>query len=244
MGGVLIKLGQFLSARVDILPPEVTNELAGLQDEVPPAPFEAVAAEVEESLGQPLDELFTHFERKPLGAASLAQVHAARLPTGEEVVVKVLRPGIDVLVATDLAAFSRAVRWLKLSSSVRQRVDVSWIEREFAAVTRRELDLVTEGRSAERFAEDFAQDPGVVVPRVYWSHTGPRALTLDNVAAVKISDLAALDREGVDRREVARRVYGLYMRQFFITHFVHADPHPGNLFVRPLARPEPAGGGG
>lgn len=238
LGGVLIKLGQFLSARVDILPPEVTGELAGLQDEVPPAPFERVAAEVEGSLGQPLDVLFDRFEREPLGAASLAQVHAARLPTGEEVVVKVLRPGVDRLVATDLAAFSRAMRWLKLSRAVRQRVDVSWVEREFSTVTRRELDLVTEGRSAERFAGDFAHDAGVVVPKVYWSHSGARALTLDNVAAVKVSDLAGLDREGVDRRELARRLYGLYMRQFFVTHFVHADPHPGNIFVRPVERPE------
>jgi len=237
LGGVLIKLGQFLSTRVDILPREITHELSGLQDRVPPAPLEHIVNQIESSLESPLDELFTSFDTTALGAASLAQTHAALLANGEEVVVKVLRPGIEVLVETDLAAFAHALRWLRLSRTIRRRVDVVWIEREFSAVTRRELDLIAEGQAAERFAADFADDPHILVPRVHWSHTASRALTMENVSRIKINDLEAIEDAGIDRTEVARRLYGAYMRQFFVTHFVHADPHPGNLFVWP--RPEP-----
>jgi len=238
LGGVLIKLGQFLSTRVDVLPREITHELSGLQDRVPPAPVERIVDQIESSLERPIAELFTSFDTTALGAASLAQAHAAVLDTGEEVVVKVLRPGIEVLVETDLAAFAHALRWLRLSRTIRRRVDVVWIEREFAAVTRRELDLVAEGHAAERFAADFADDPNILVPQVHWSHSASRALTMENVSRIKITDLEAIDRAGIDRAEVARTLYGAYMRQFFVTHFVHADPHPGNLFVWPGRRPD------
>lgn len=250
MGGVLIKLGQFLSIRVDILPPEVTRQLAGLQDEVPPAPFAAIAAEVAADLGRPLAEVFSSFEDRPLGSASLAQVHAARLvavprPTAggpgaaddaapRDVVVKVLRPGIDRIVETDLAAIRLAVRLLKPWKRIRRRVDLDRLAEEVAVTTRAELDLIAEGRNAERFAADFAGDPAVRVPRVYWSTTGRRTLTLENVAFLKIGDGAALAAAGISRPEVAKVLYRTYMRQLFVHDFVHADPHPGNLFVRPL----------
>lgn len=244
LGGVLIKLGQFLSARVDVLPAAITQELATLQDEVPAVPFAVLRRAVEERLGRPLEELFSSFEETPLGAASLAQVHAARLPNGEEVAVKVLRPGIEQVVETDLAALSRSLRWLKLASAIRRRVDVEWLLREFATVTRRELDLEREAGNAERFARDFADEPGVYVPRVYRSHSCRTVLTLENVTAIKVTDLEALAAAGVSPARVAKQLYGIYMRQFFLTHFVHADPHPGNLFVRPLAQPaEPRPGG-
>ena len=245
LGGVLIKLGQFLSIRVDLLPPEVTGELAGLQDEVPPAPLDEVLAQVEDDFGRPLAELFVRFEPEPLGAASLAQVHAARLAgedagegagpeAGEEVVVKVLRPGIDVLVETDLAALGLAVRWLKPWKRLRRRVDLDRLASEVAATTRAELDMAAEGRNAERFARDFADDPQVRVPRVFWPWSAARTLTLENVAFVKIADHAAIEAAGVSRAEVARKLYRTYMRQIFVHDFVHADPHPGNLFVEPL----------
>jgi len=234
MGGVLIKLGQFLSVRVDLLPPEVIRELAGLQDEVPPEPLADIVRQVEEDFGRPLAEVFARFDPEPVGAASLAQVHRARLASGEEVVVKVLRPGIGVLVETDLAAARLATRLLKFSRRVRRRVDLDRVAAEFSATTRRELDLTGEGKNAERFAADFAGDARVCVPRVYWEHTARRTLTLEDVGYLKISDLAALDRAGIDRSEVARTLYRVYMKQIFVHHFVHADPHPGNLFVKPL----------
>ena len=256
MGGVLIKLGQFLSIRVDILPPEITRELAGLQDEVPPAPFAPIAEQVAADLGRPLAEIFESFEETPVGSASLAQVHAARLaaPAGgpwddgawedgaagdgapplRDVVVKVLRPGIDRIVETDLAAIRLAIRLLRPWKRLRRRVDLDRLAEEIAATTRAELDLAAEGRNAERFAADFAGDPAVRVPRVVWRTSGRRTLTLENVAFLKIADHAALDRAGISRAEVAKSLYRTYMRQIFVHDFVHADPHPGNLFVRPL----------
>lgn len=257
MGGVLIKLGQFLSIRVDVLPPEVTRELAGLQDEVPPEPYERVVAQVEEDFDRPLGELFERFDREPMGAASLAQVHAARLPataleeddagSDPEVVVKVLRPGIDVLVETDLKALRLAVRWLRPWKRLRRRVDLERLADEVTTTTRAELDLPAEGRNAERFAHDFRHDAGVRIPAVHWRRTAGRTLTLENVAHVKIGDAAALEAAGVARSDVAKKLYRTYMEQIFVHHFVHADPHPGNLFVRPLepgdAPPDFAGEG-
>jgi predicted unusual protein kinase regulating ubiquinone biosynthesis (AarF/ABC1/UbiB family) len=248
MGGVLIKLGQFLSIRVDVLPPEVLRELAGLQDEVPPEPLAEVVAQVEEDFGRTLAELFSHFEPVPLGAASLAQVHAARLPperpgeAGEAVVVKVLRPGIGRLVETDLKALRLAVRWLWPWKRLRRHVDLKRLAEEVTTTTRAELDMPAEGRNAERFAHDFANDPRVRIPRVYWQRTSARTLTLENVAFVKIGDHAALAAAGVSLPEVAKRLYQAYMKQVFVHNFVHADPHPGNLFVRPLPASDPAGG--
>jgi len=238
MGGVLIKLGQFLSTRVDVLPIEVARELADLQDEVPPAPLKAVIALVEEDFGRPLERIFQWFAPTPIAAASLAQTHRATLMDGRDVVVKVQRPGIDVLVRTDLAAISVAIRWLKYYPRVSKRVNLDWLAEEFTTVTTRELDFIAEGKSAERFAADFSDDPAVCVPEIYWDYSTGRVLTMENVAYIRIADLDGIAAAGVSRAEVARKLYNIYMRQIFITHFVHADPHPGNLFVRPLPRPE------
>ncbi len=234
MGGVLIKLGQFLSTRVDILPPEITSELSGLQDEVPPERFADIVRQIEADFGRPLAAVFAWLGPEPVGAASLAQVHPARLPTGEEVVVKVLRPGIDVLVETDLAAVRLAARLLRFSKTIRRRVDLGRLGAEITNTTLAELDLVAEGHNAERFAENFAGDPRVYLPKVFWAWSAGRTLTLENVGWIKIADLAALDRAGIRRPEVARVLYRIYLQQIFEHSFVHADPHPGNLFVRPL----------
>jgi predicted unusual protein kinase regulating ubiquinone biosynthesis (AarF/ABC1/UbiB family) len=234
MGGVLIKLGQFLSTRVDILPFEITRELAGLQDEVPPEPFADIALQLQEDFGRPLSEIFSWIAPETIGAASLAQVHRARLPAGEEAVVKVLRPGIDVLVETDLAAARLALRLLSFSKTIRRRVDLRRLGMEITETTRAELDLEAEGRNAERFAANFAGDSRVYLPKVLWERTARRTLTLEDVGWIKIADLDALDRAGIRRSEVARDLYRIYLRQIFEHYFVHADPHPGNLFVRPL----------
>jgi predicted unusual protein kinase regulating ubiquinone biosynthesis (AarF/ABC1/UbiB family) len=234
MGGVLIKIGQFLSTRVDLLPTAVTRELAGLQDEVPPESFAAIVSQIEEDFGQPVGEVFSWMSPAAVGAASLAQVHAARLPGGEPVVVKVLRPGIEVLVETDLAAARLALRLLKFWSKVRLRVDLDRVGEEITETTRCELDLAAEGRNAERFAQDFAQDRRVRIPKVFWQQSARRTLTLENVAYLKISDVAAIEAAGIRRSEVARDLYRIYMQQIFVHHFVHSDPHPGNLFICPL----------
>lgn len=234
MGGVLIKLGQFLSTRVDILPPEITQELSGLQDEVPPERFEDVARQIEEDFGRPLGQVFPWMDTVPLGAASLAQAHLARLPDGQEVVVKVLRPGIDVVVETDLAAARLALRLLRFSKTIRRRVNLQRLGTEITDTTRAELDLTAEGKNAERFAANFEKDSRVYLPKVYWDWSARRTLTLENVGWIKIGDLAAVDAAGISRPEVARVLYRVYLLQIFEHSFVHADPHPGNLFLRPL----------
>lgn len=238
MGGVLIKLGQFLSVRVDILPQEVTRELAGLRDEIPAENIDKIVAQIEEDFGRPLPELFEWFAPEPLGAASLGQAHLARLAADHsEVVVKVLRPGIDVLVETDLAAIALALRWLKYYKRVSSRVDLEWLAEEFSTVTREELDFVAEGKNAERFAQDFADDPGVYIPKVYWDYSAARTLTLENVGYINIADLAGMEAAGISPNKVAKKFYNVYMQQVFVTNFVHADPHPGNVFVKPLPVP-------
>ena len=233
-GGVWIKLGQYLSTRVDILPTAVVRELRGLQDEVPAAPFAEILAAIEAEFRRPLPQVYATFMEKPLGAASFAQVHEAQLPSGQPVVVKVLRPGIEAMVEVDLRALGRALSWLRLWPAITRRVDLAWLEQEFAATTRRELDLLAEGEHARRFAENFKDDPGVHIPEIYWEFSTRRALTEENVAYIKITDTARLRAAGIDPREVASRLYRIYMQQIFVHNFVHADPHPGNLFVRPL----------
>ncbi len=235
-GGVLIKLGQFLSIRVDILPPEVTAELRGLQDEVPAESLADVRAVIEGEFRRPVEEVFTWLAPTPQAAASLAQVHLARLLDGEEVVIKVQRPRIEMLVETDLAALRLATNWLKLYRPITRHADLDRLYDEFARTTRAELDFVAEGRNADHFADNFANDPGIYIADVFWEYTTRRVLTLENVASIKIDDLAAIEAAGVSRSEVARRLYDTYLEQIFVHSFVHADPHPGNLFIHPLPR--------
>ena len=234
MGGVLIKLGQFLSTRVDILPFEITAELAGLQDEVPPETASAITAQIEMDFGCPTAEIFEWFSPEPLGAASLAQVHEVRTHAGETLVVKVLRPGIHKLVETDLAALALATRWLSIYRPLEKRVNLQCLTDEFAAVTRKELDLNAEAHHIERFSETFKDDPTVYIPTVYWPYCAGRTLALENVEHIKIADTAAIAAAGISTARVADTLYDIYMKQVFETHFVHVDPHPGNLFVMPL----------
>ncbi len=239
-GGVLIKLGQFLSIRVDILPPEVTAELKGLQDEVPAEDPDDIQAVIAGEFKRPAGEVFQWFSPEPLAAASLAQVHLACLADDCQVVVKVQRPRIELLVETDLAALRLAVNWLKWYPPVSRRVDLDLLYDEFARTTRAELDFTAEGRNADRFATDFTHDPGIYIADVFWQYTTRRVLTLENVASIKIGDVAAIEAAGISRAQVARKLYDTYLEQIFVHHFVHADPHPGNLFVHPLPRPADA----
>jgi predicted unusual protein kinase regulating ubiquinone biosynthesis (AarF/ABC1/UbiB family) len=234
LGGVLIKLGQFLSVRVDVLPNVVTSELAGLQDKVPPETLARIREVVEAEFGQPIDRVFPWFAPQPEAAASLAQVHRARLLTGDEVVVKVQRHRIEEIVETDLRAIRTATRWLKRYRTIGRRVDLDRLYREFSATTRKELDFIAEAENAERFALNFAEDPGVRIPRVYSESSTRRVLIMENVASIKIADFEAIEATGISRQEVARRLFDTYLKQVFVDDFVHADPHPGNLFVQPL----------
>ena len=237
MGGVMIKLGQFLSSRVDVLPIEVTQELQGLQDEVPPADNEQVFALLREQLGD-LNRRFVHIERQPLAAASLGQVYRARLrPAGAaevaRVVVKVQRPGIEDLVRTDLAALRVVARWVMRYKPIRKRANVPALMEEFARTLWQELDYRAEADNAEEFAAIHADNPRILIPRIYREHSTDRVVVLEDVEALKIGDTAALAAAGIDTKDVADLLLEAYFKQIFVAEFFHADPHPGNLFIRP-----------
>jgi predicted unusual protein kinase regulating ubiquinone biosynthesis (AarF/ABC1/UbiB family) len=233
MGGVLIKAGQFLSVRVDVLPSAVTDELSGLQDEVPPESLSDIQAVIESEYGRPIEQVFGWLAPQPEAAASLAQVHRARLLTGEEVVVKVQRPRIETLVETDLSTLQTAIGWLKRYGPIARRVNLDRLYEEFSQTTRRELDFRAEGENVEHFARDFQGDEGVRVPHVYVESSTRRVLVMENVASIKIDDFHAMEAAGIDRKAVSRRLFDTYLKQLFVHNFVHADPHPGNLFVQP-----------
>lgn len=241
MGGVLIKVGQFLSARVDMLPPEVTEELSGLQDKVPPEDFQDIRHLAEAELGGVLQEHFATFEEEPLASASLGQVHRAELRstgkgegTPRQVVVKVQRPEIEALINTDLSALRTVIQWLKRYPPIRRRADLPALLDEFSRILYEEIDYLAEGRNAETFHDLYKDNPGVKVPEVIWTHTTKRVLTLEDVYAIKITDYQAITEAGVDRTKVAGRLFDTYLEQIFEFEFFHADPHPGNLFVIPV----------
>ncbi|MEO6115585.1 MAG: AarF/UbiB family protein, partial [Pseudolysinimonas sp.] len=247
LGGLMIKVGQFLSSRLDVLPPEITSELEGLQDEVAAEPFDRIRAQAEAELGMPLELAYAEFEPVPIAAASLGQAHSARLTPAiaadagfEHVVVKVQRPGIEKLVEVDLAALRRIARWLSRIKLVSSRVDTPALVEEFAATSLEEVDYLHEAANAERFAADFASDLAVSTPVVVWERTSLRVLTLSDVTAIKITDVGGLRAAGIDPKAVAQALARATFQQIFVAGFFHADPHPGNIFVTPAASSDPA----
>ena len=243
MGGVMIKVGQFLSSRLDVLPPEVTEELSGLQDEVPPEDFAAIRRLAESELGAPLEQLFERFEPDPLAAASLGQVHRARLRPDaaegfQDVVVKIQRPFIDQLIEVDFSALHRVAGWLMRYRPIRKRVNVPALVKELEDTVHQEIDYLAEAANAETFRKNFAERKRIHVPRVVHSRTTKKVLTLENVYAIKITDYEAIAAAGIDRATVARVLLDTYLKQIFEDGFFHADPHPGNLFVTPVPATE------
>ncbi|MEJ5345023.1 MAG: AarF/UbiB family protein [Chloroflexus sp.] len=232
LGGMQIKLGQFLSSRADIIPDVVRRELTGLQDEVPPAPAGHVLEVILEELGAPPSEIFRSFETDCVAAASLGQVHYAVLHDGREVAVKVQRPWIDKIIEVDLSAVTWVVRLIKNYPPIRRRADLEALLAKFARVLVQELDYVQEARSAATFRQNFANHPGIYIPEPIFELTTRRVLVMERISGIKITDLHTLDQLGVSRAELAARLNNCYLKQFFIDGFFHADPHPGNLFVR------------
>ncbi|CAN7334231.1 AarF/UbiB family protein [Pseudarthrobacter oxydans] len=242
LGGLMIKVGQFLSSRLDILPPEITKELEGLQDEVPPVPFPSIRALAEEELGAPLEQVFAFVEESPIAAASLGQAHRARLHSTDvadtgftDVVLKVQRPGIDAIVDVDLAALRKVGSWLSRIRLVSSRANMPALVEEFAQTSFEEIDYLHEAANSERFAVDFSGDGRVSVPGVAWERCTRRVLTLEDVTAIKITEAGALRAAGIDPAEVAPVFASVMFDQMFTNGFFHADPHPGNIFVTPVA---------
>lgn len=245
LGGLMIKVGQFMSSRLDVLPPEITAELEGLQDEVPPVPFEAIRVLAEAELGASLDTLFASVDQTPIAAASLGQAHRAWLRPDDAadtglgaVVLKVQRPGIDEIVEVDLAALRKVGRWLSHVRLVSDRADAPALVEEFAKTSREEIDYLNEAANLERFAADFANDSRVSTPVVVWERTTRQVLTLEDVTAIKITDSQGLLAAGIDPSEVAPVFAEIMFKQLFSNGFFHADPHPGNIFITP--NPEPS----
>jgi predicted unusual protein kinase regulating ubiquinone biosynthesis (AarF/ABC1/UbiB family) len=238
MGGVMIKVGQFLSTRVDVLPEEITQELANLQDEVAPESIDEIKRVAEAELRSTISDSYLLFDPVPMAAASLGQVHRAKLHRAQEriqdVVVKIQRPNIQNIIATDLAALQTVGRWISRYPPISERADVPALLKEFSKITFEEIDYLAEGKNAETFISNFSNRPGVRVPKVIWSHTTKRVLTLENVQAIKITDYTSISNAGIDRKDVAQRLFETYLQQVFEDGFFHADPHPGNLFVEPL----------
>ncbi len=234
LGGVMIKLGQFFASRVDILPREIIEELASLQDEVPAESFDAVRAALERELNRPIGEIFSSINPTPTAAASLGQVHHVVLQSGEKAIVKVQRPGIEPLVAVDLQALRTAVNLVKRYGPIRRRVDVNALYDEFSRTLYQELDYLAEGRNIERFATDFKDWEAIRIPYLHWELTTRRVLVMEDIGAIKVSDVRAFQAQGVLASEVALALYDFYLQQVFVNGFFHADPHPGNMFVEPL----------
>lgn len=249
LGGLMVKVGQFLSSRVDVLPQEITQELVGLQDEVAPEPFEKIRKAIERELEMPIETAFEAFNPDPIAAASLGQAYRAKLSSGlaadleiDDVIVKVLRPGIEEIVDVDLRALRKVGHWLSRVKLVSKRTDAPALVEEFAEITLQEVNYLKEAENLERFAGDFASDPRVSTPDVIWERSARRVLTLRDVSAVKITDVDALDAAGIDPNAVAAELARVTFEQFFVTGFFHADPHPGNIFVTPRQGESEAGG--
>ncbi|MGA7298113.1 MAG: ubiquinone biosynthesis regulatory protein kinase UbiB, partial [Rhodanobacteraceae bacterium] len=239
LGPIFVKAGQILSTRRDLVPADIADELALLQDQVPPFPGDQAIARVEDALGASIDKLFMAFDPEPLASASVAQVHAATLPDGAEVVVKVLRPGIARLIRRDvelLQSLGRlAERWHPAADKIRPMDVVAEIEKTLE----HELDLQREGANASLLRRNFDRSPDMYVPDVYWSHSKKGVLTLERVYGLSVDDIEALDAAGIDRKRLAAKGVRLFYEQVFRDNFFHADAHPGNIWVDPESVADP-----
>ncbi len=233
LGPTFIKIGQALSTRADLIPWEYIEEFGQLQDRVPPFSSDLAIAVIEQELGKPISVLFAEFNPTPLAAASLGQVHKARLHTGEDVVIKVQRPGLARLFNLDFEILHHLVRWLnRLLKDVR-KFNLEAIYREFFELLYLEIDYIHEGKNAERFRQNFQSYQRVAVPQVYWQYTTSKILTLEYLPGIKIDNRPALEASQIDTQEVIQLGITCYLKQLLEDGFFQSDPHPGNMAVSP-----------
>jgi ubiquinone biosynthesis protein len=233
LGPTFVKFGQLLSTRPDVVPPDIIVELRGLQDDVRPFPFERVEEVVESELGLSIERAFLSFDPVPIAAASIGQVHRATLPNGKAVAVKVQRPGAPRQIEADLSLLYQAARIAKERIRALDFIDTRGVVDEFARSIRAELDYRSEGRNADRFRRHWAGDPHVQIPRVYWSYSRARVLTLEYLEGVQVSDLDGDAYTIAERRRLAYRMSETWMTMIFRHGFFHGDPHPANILVLP-----------
>ncbi|MBX0329032.1 AarF/ABC1/UbiB kinase family protein [Oscillochloris sp. ZM17-4] len=233
LGPTFVKLGQALSTRPDLVPAEFVHELGKLQDTVPSFPSHIAIATIEESLGRPISDLFASFDRTPLAAASLGQVHTATLHSGDLVVVKVQRPDIAGRINTDLAILADLAALAEERFTLGSQYRLVELVREFTMTLRAELDYRREGRNADRFRQLFAGAPEVYIPKIYWEYSDSLVLTSERLFGVKINDPSALADAGIDKALLARSSMQVILEEIFSFGFFHSDPHPGNFFALP-----------
>ena len=233
LGPTFIKVGQLFSTRADLFPSEYVEELSKLQDRVPAFSYEQVEAIIQQDLGKTIPELYRSFDPIPLAAASLGQVHKAQLHSGEEVVVKVQRPGLVKLFTIDLEILKGITRYFQNHPNWGRGRDWMGIYEECCRILWEEIEYLNEGRNADTFRRNFRNEDWVKVPRVYWRYTSPRVLTLEYLPGIKISHYEAIEAAGLDRKDLARKGAQAYLHQLLNNGFFHADPHPGNIAVSP-----------
>jgi ubiquinone biosynthesis protein len=231
LGPTFVKFGQLLSMRPDVLPPDIIAELRGLQDDVSPFPFEQAEEVLVAELGQPVERVFRDFDPVPMAAASIGQVHRATLPNGRDVVVKVQRPGAQRQIEADLNLMYQAARLARERVRALDFIDAEALVDEFARSIRQELDYRLEARNAETFRKNFAGHPHVRIPRVYWSYTRPRVLTLEFLDGTQLADLELLGWTPEQRRRLAEVLTEAWMTMIFRHGFFHGDPHPANVLI-------------
>lgn len=232
LGPTFIKFGQLLSTRPDLVPPAYVEELRHLQDRVPPVPWSAIGVSLEMELGGPTGQFFSTIDPVPLAAASLGQVHAARLLNGQEVVVKVQRPDILTQIEVDLDILYDLAR-LAQNTQIGKIYNLTEVAKDFAVLLRSELNYRREARNADQFRANFAREPHMYVPHIYWDFTTERVLVMEYLSGIKVDDVDALDAAGYDRRAVAHHSARMILKEILVDGFFHADPHPGNLVVMP-----------
>ncbi|MBF2981221.1 ubiquinone biosynthesis regulatory protein kinase UbiB [Pseudomonas aeruginosa] len=231
LGPIFIKFGQILSTRRDLLPDDIANELAWLQDKVPPFPPELAVKRIEEQLGAKIEQVFARFEREPLASASVAQVHAARLKSGEEVVVKVIRPNLEPVIRSDIAWLFILARLAERVSSEARRLHPVEVVSDYEKTIVDELDLLREAANASQLRRNFEGSPLLYVPQVYWDWCRPKVLVMERIYGIPVTDLETLRDQRTDFKALAERGVEIFFTQVFRDSFFHADMHPGNIFV-------------
>src|SRR6056297_1341474 len=231
LGPIYVKFGQILSTRRDLLPHDIADELAKLQDDVPAFPGEQARAIVEEELGKPVAELFGSFDETPMASASIAQVHAATLPDGTEVVAKVVRPGIEKRITDDLELLTTLANLARRYHPEGERIRPNEVVAEFKRVIFDELSMQSEGANASMLRRNWEDSEALYIPKIYWSHTADRVLVMERVGGVPVRDIDELKRQGVDLEKLARRGIRVFYQQVFRDNLFHADMHPGNIRI-------------
>ncbi|HWI13279.1 MAG TPA: ubiquinone biosynthesis regulatory protein kinase UbiB, partial [Burkholderiales bacterium] len=233
LGPIFVKFGQVLSTRRDLLPQDIADELAKLQDQVPPFPAAAVLATLARVYGRPVEEVFKRFDREPIASASVAQVHLAELPDGTEVAVKVLRPGIGTIIAHDLALLDTGASLLESVWPEGRRLKPHEVVAEFARHLENELDLMREAANASQLRRNFETSPLLLVPEIYWDYCTTEVMVMQRMHGTPVNQVAALVAQGIDIPRLARAGVEIFFTQVFRDGFFHADMHPGNIFVTP-----------